>query len=146
MRDKKLIALIVLVIAAVFSLAHGIFAPSRLRRQFIAEPKGAPDKTAGSVAAIEAIKRDYKHTTYTSWGRDPFSAKTAPLAGSTPVLCGILWDKDCPRALIGNRIVSAGDKVGENTVAAILEDRVILNNGKQDFELKLKQSGPIRYN
>ena len=73
--------------------------------------------------------------------RDPFSnvpvfTQAKVSAGGTS-LSGILWDGIKPMAVINGKIVKAGDSVDNNTVVSIKKDRVILNNGTKDYELKL---------
>jgi len=58
---------------------------------------------------------------------------------SEVILSGIMWDKEQPLAIINDIVVKKGDTVGGNIVVKIEEDRVILNNGESDFELKLGQ-------
>lgn len=72
--------------------------------------------------------------------RDPFSS--VPLvaektSGRGVVLSGIVWGKDKPTAIINNSIVRVGDTVSGNVVVRIQRDRVVLNDGNNDFELKL---------
>jgi hypothetical protein len=40
--------------------------------------------------------------------------------------------------VINHKVVKKGDKAGKNTVVEIKGDRVILNDGSEDFEIKLK--------
>lgn len=69
-------------------------------------------------------------------GRDSFSAAPIMTFGGV-ALEGILWDKERPMAIINDTIREIGDKVGINTIVDIKQDRVILNDGSKDFELKL---------
>ena len=59
------------------------------------------------------------------------------VTGRRLVLDGIAWDRKSPRAVVNDRIVAVGDEVGGSTVVEIRKDRVILNNGAADFELRL---------
>lgn len=73
--------------------------------------------------------------------RDPFSlAPIIPLEkySSGIYLNGILWDKSCPMAIINDQIVKIGDTVSGKIVVDIKQDRVILNDGNKDFELRLE--------
>lgn len=76
------------------------------------------------------------------WGRDPFSGKvyySGTVSGDTGELSlnGIIWDEKSPVAMINDRIVKVGDRVGVNTIIDIKKDRVILSNGIKTFELRL---------
>ncbi|MCX5714442.1 MAG: hypothetical protein NT033_06485 [Candidatus Omnitrophica bacterium] len=55
------------------------------------------------------------------------------------VLTGVFLDKESPQAIINDNIVSIGDKVRGSVVKEIKEDRVVLNDGNKDFELRLNQ-------
>jgi len=141
MRNKKIVALIVLSIAAFLSLVYGI--------------TSAPSARKGSPAAGDAISggaghsgerfipplRSAKETNFTFWGRNPFVPKKMPVkAVSTLKLSGIVWDEKAPKALINGSIMEAGDRVDANTVIVeIRENYVILNDGVSDFELRLGQ-------
>lgn len=51
---------------------------------------------------------------------------------------GILWSQEHPLAIINEAIVKVGDKVGVNTVMDMKQDRVILNDGVKETELRLE--------
>ena len=73
--------------------------------------------------------------------RDPFSAtRIAKTKESSTELSitGILWDKETPKAIINGVIVEIGERVGVNTIVDIKQDRVILYDGSDYFELKLE--------
>ena len=74
--------------------------------------------------------------------RDPFSAM--PIADKNPpsptadiALSGVLWDEANPLAIINNKVVKTGDRVGGCSVVKIKQDSVVLSDGARDFELKL---------
>ena len=71
--------------------------------------------------------------------RDPFSV--APVASLRAAshglyLNGIAWDKEKPIAIINESILGVGDRVDSYIVVEIKQDRVILNDGTSDVELK----------
>jgi len=117
-----------------------MFTPSKAGRNIILKPS-----TSLEGLRIERgtayLTRNAKKTAYSSWFRDPFSASSAPIEDYTGLtLSGIMWwDKDNPKAIINNNIVSIGDKVGEATVIDIKQDRVIFNDGSKIFELRLNE-------
>jgi len=136
MQNKKLVILIVLGIAAIFSLVYGIFTPAKTRRG-ISPGQGIPDERENQPAKMPvSIQRRAKRTTFTSWGRNPFLAKSVSAISG---LTGILWDEKQPKAIIGDAVVGIGEKVGSNTVVDIKPDKVILSDGTKNFELKLEQ-------
>lgn len=141
MQNKKVIILLVLSIGAVISLIYGITSRSGTKRY--AQPSAGAvsvDKTDPSVRHIIPIKRHGKKTAFTSWGRNPFILKgVAGVPGEGLALGGIMWNEKNPKAMISNSIVGVGDKVGENTIVGIKRDRVILNNGTEDFVLTWEQ-------
>jgi len=50
-----------------------------------------------------------------------------------------MWSEKNPGAMINDTIVKNGDRIGDNTVIEIRQDKVILSDGTKDFELKLKE-------
>lgn len=142
MQNKKIIILIILGIIAVISLFYGMFAPSRAKRNIILkQTTSAPHElTVTTEKGTAYLTRNAKKTAYSSWSRDPFSTSPAPIKGYGGLtLEGIIWDKENPMAIINDNIVKIGDKVSGNTVVDIKQDKVILNDGTKDFELRLGQ-------
>ena len=72
--------------------------------------------------------------------RDPFF-KTAVISDEKPILYlrGIFYDDKNSTALINDDIVEVGSSIGENVVVDIKKDRVILNDGKNNFELTIRE-------
>lgn len=73
--------------------------------------------------------------------RDPFtSLPIIPKERYSSGIClnGILWDRSNPMAIINDSIVKIGDKVDDTFVVDIKQDRVILNDGAREFELRLE--------
>lgn len=141
MQNKKVVILIVLGALAVLSLIRGILTPSKIRRE-IASRSVVVRKTQPLTAA-EAVApsvRGTRRTDFASWGRSPFMPrKTKARTFTELTLDGILWDKRKPLAVINDEMVGIGDTVGGNTVVDIKEDRVILNDGTTNFQLRLGQ-------
>ncbi|MFA5320673.1 MAG: hypothetical protein WBE75_02705 [Candidatus Omnitrophota bacterium] len=77
--------------------------------------------------------------------RDPFYGTQISGAGAGDngvigvSLAGIFWDSDKPRAIINGRIAGPGDEVDGVRVKEIRRDRVILENGGRETELKLER-------
>jgi hypothetical protein len=142
MRDKKVVALIILTVLAVVSLIYGMTASPKSRTRSAVAP-GAQVAIAPQQSAAKAVvptARRAKRSQFKSWNRNPFSAGLAPSSTTTALtLSGIIWNKDAPKAMIGDAIVMKGDAVGANKVVDIQQDRVILNDGTKDFELKLEK-------
>jgi hypothetical protein len=76
-----------------------------------------------------------------TWSRCPFSGKIYSEAEGRQDLnlSGIMWSPKKPLAVINERVVKAGDKIFGSVVIEIRKDKVILNNGSADFELKLSK-------
>ena len=141
MQNKKSIVLIVLGIAAVFSLIYGIVTPSKARRGISRESVGIK-RQATVTAEIKAVSgaRRAKRTDSSDWGRDPFfsSAIASTAKAITDVrLTGILWDERAPLAMIDDAPVGIGDKVNSYIIVEIHQDRVVLTDGAQNYELRL---------
>ena len=141
MQNKKLVILIVLAVIAIFSLIRGIVTPSKFRRQSSSDaPAVGTQAQAPAVVSKPLIltERTAKKSKYTSWDRNPFSLKpTSDKSATTLSLEGILWDENNSRAVINGRIVGVGDKVGGSIVVDIKQDKVVVNNGFQNFELRV---------
>jgi hypothetical protein len=137
MKDKKVIILIVLGVAAAASLLWGTTSsPKRKQPAFSApEISQAPQSVPTSAAAINrrAVRSKFK-----AWKRRPFQSSQVPGQSSNLVLNGIIGGK-VPKAMIGDLMVGVGDKIGNNKVVAIKKDSVTLNDGTKDFELVMKQ-------
>lgn len=136
MKDKKVIILIVVSVLAVAALIHGI----------TAGPGGAGKKAAAisgpqGPAAQEAFTgmRHAKRSTYKAWKKSPFIKTGGYETTSDLALKGIIGSGSNLKAMIGDSIVRKGDKIGNNKVIDIKKDRVILNDGVADFEIKLPE-------
>lgn len=137
MKDKKIVILIILGIAAVISLVYGLTSSPKARpAPVVTQDTGQSSKTAPLTAA--SIKRRAARTRFSSWKRSPFQATAAPAASSNLILNGIVGGRS-PKAMIGDSLVGVGDKIGNNTVVAIKSDRVVMNDGTKDFEIVMKQ-------
>ncbi|MFH0763584.1 MAG: hypothetical protein V1927_01090 [Candidatus Omnitrophota bacterium] len=143
MNNKKVIILIVLGIAAVFSLIRGITAPARARRAI--SVSGTPDiirqnENTPDVNEPAEIKRRAVRTKFKSWARSPFAPGGFSKSTSSSLsLGGIMWNAENPKAMIGDMIVKKGDKVGDYVVIQVRKDSVILNDGSKNIELKLRE-------
>lgn len=78
-----------------------------------------------------------KKSSYPDWGRNPFVFSSA--VSQEFILGGILWDVNKPAAIIGGEVVAKGDSVGSCVVVDVQPDRVILNDGEKDIELRLEE-------
>lgn len=141
MHDKKLMLLIVLSVLAVVSLIYGIATPSKYRRggnpsQAEVSPQ---ETTTVSLKNLYFGERQRKRSDYVVWSRNPFfpKASSSQTVASSLVLNGIAWDEKFPQAVINNRIVRAGEQIGGNKVVKIERSFVVLNDGVNQFELRL---------
>lgn len=138
--NKKTIILVVLGLAAA-----GIWWPKLNLLKSIGKKK-AKSGYAGFFNPMPAQKKTKKRTAYKDWGKNPFSvskAAIAPPAGSGPGagirLGGIIYDANDVCALINDELVHKGDSVDAKKVVEIYRDRVILNDGSKDIELRLEE-------
>lgn len=148
MTKKEIIQISVtgaLLVVLVFLLSHG-----RKPKKTTAAPM---NKNVSSTPAIDVLKTSgsefYKkleeETKSMELKRDPFTftfAKSQPdssVASARELrLSGIVWDQDNPGAIINNKIVAVGQEVDGNKVVDIKENRVILNDGTHNFELRIE--------
>lgn len=66
-------------------------------------------------------------------------AATLPPASALPRLNGIFFNPARPTAIVNNKLVSTGSRVGEFTVLAITQNSVTLANGGQTNVLSLSE-------
>jgi hypothetical protein len=52
-------------------------------------------------------------------------------------LMGILWDDKEPMVIIGEDVFKQGDKIGKFVITEIRHNKVIVNDGVRDFELRV---------
>ena len=132
--DKKKLLLGVLAVAAILVWIHGLSTASRHR----ARQGESGQKDVFPLSGLQG--RQAARTAYKEWGRNPFSVSRAAAPGVTGMqLGGIIYDGKQAYALINDQIIHVGERIGENKVTEIKQDRVILNDGSKDIELKLEQ-------
>jgi hypothetical protein len=141
MKNKKLIVLIALSVLAVLSIIHGLIQSGRESAKL---PEKPADNGKGNAAVSEEISfaplKPPAKSVYSSWGRNPFALPGERGASLEDLrLEGIMSDNNKFTAIIDDIVVGIGDNIQENKVIDIKPDRVILNDGKKDFELKLAQ-------
>jgi len=116
--------------------------------KFIGKKKAASASAPAAsvnVAALVPVTSSSiaKKTTVgaTTWGRCPFSGKVYSESEGRQdlILNGIMWSPKKPLAVINDRVVKVGDKVFGSVVVEIRKDKVLMNNGSADFELKLSK-------
>ncbi len=94
-------------------------------------------ESGASVFVTPKMPSQPKKSSYADWGRDPFVFSTE--TSQELVLGGIVWDPGQPAAIISGEIVVKGGAVGSYVVVEIQQDRVILNDGEKDIELRLRK-------
>ena len=143
MQDKKIVALIILTVLAVISLIYGATAvpKGRVKSAAITEGQVAIASPQVAVAAknVLSTERRARRSQFKTWKRSPFVDSQAASATSELTLNGIIWNKNKPKAMIGDAMVVKGDTVGANKVVDIQPNKVILNDGTKDFELKIEK-------
>lgn len=130
--DKKKI---VLAISAAVSLLIWV-------RAFTLLSKGKRVVRAGKMppAVPAQNERQALKTAYPDWKRDPFSLeRMLEVQDAGLHLAGIMFDEKASHALINEYVVRLGDTIEGNTVVDIQKDKVILNDGVQNFELRLPE-------
>ena len=139
--EKKKIILAALIIISLFVWLPGLRVHPLGRPALPAGRSGNKlEKNSQALNLADSLERPRKRTAYKGWGRDPFtiSRVSAPAAPGLQ-LGGIVYDIKDSYALINDEVLHTGDEVSGNKVIEIKQDRVILNDGIKDFELKLEQ-------
>lgn len=144
MQNKKMVVLIVLGLLAFVSLIYGVFSGSghRTSTSFHNAVIDINTKDSSSLSEnFSSVARRAKRTQYRSWKRSPFIPKGVPGAPHSKfALNGILASGKELKAMLGDAIVGKGDRVdATTTVVEVRKDRIILNDGTKDYELKLEQ-------
>ena len=138
--NVKVILVIVLGIAAVFSVIHGITAPSP-KRGGANPPAAAVNQDHKSVSGETALptKRLAVRTQFKAWRRRLFAPTGTPGGSAQLTVNGIFAKGNIYKAMVGDTIVMKGDKIGSNKVVDVQKNKVILNDGTKNFELKLEK-------
>jgi len=143
MRRKELIELGVTgILLAVLVLAFAGAAKKAAGRR--AGPKAvestgtAAVDIAGSGSLYNLLEKESESL---ELKRDPFTS--APIISEKNMqsgfcLTGILWDKLKPLAIVDGEVVKKSDRIGDKVVVDIKQDRVILSDGQEFFEIKLE--------
>ena len=92
--------------------------------------------------SVSKYKKEIASIEATGWGRDPFSKRGALLGGGEFIsdfkLEGILLDNRAQStAIINGEIVREGDTVDNAKIVQIEKNRVIINDGSKDYQLRL---------
>jgi len=141
----KIIAAAVLALVFIFAGANDIRAINKRKEapRPVVTQAVVPQTEKTSVIPAPPVKiKESRQDAGAEWGRDPFSGKTYTAASQSQRVTdlkidGIIWDPKEPLAMINGRVVKKGDNFKGNVIVDIKEDRVILNDGIQDFELKV---------
>lgn len=145
MDKKRLEIIITSVLIVVFVLLAANSCKVLKKRKAPAAPSKPQASQQGLAAPQEknqpAAKPDAASTQQLQWGRDPFSNKVYITIKESKdaafQVSGIVWDKDKPTAIINNKVCEIGSRVGNFTVMAIRQDRVILSDGFQVIEKRI---------
>ena len=140
MQDKKVVALIILTVLVAISLIYGVTASPKGRAKSAANAERqvaiAPPQSAKNVISTERLA---KRSQFKAWKRNPFATGLTASTMTELTLNGIIWNKTKPKAMIGDAMVVKGDTISGNKVVDIQPNRVILNDGTKDFELKIEK-------
>jgi len=137
MKDKKLLILIVLGIAAIISLIYGITSQKKTEQPSAKTAKVSAKKRKKPEGKIVPKKRQMATTEHATWAKSPFVQKSVQGMAAGLSLQGIIWDEKNPKAMINGVIVKKGDTIQGNTVVEIRKQSVVLNDGERDFLIKL---------
>ena len=88
------------------------------------------------MALARSNERKKARTSYTDWGRNPFTLVESPKAS---VLEGILWDVKDPKVIISGEILGVGDKTGSGEIVDIQQNSVTISDGSVEKVYRLGQ-------
>ena len=129
--DKKKIVLSILAAVSFLIWVRAITVFSKGKKTL------NPGKTSAALPYNK--ERHSQKTAYYTWKRDPFSLeRMLDVHGAGLQLAGIMYDEKLCHALINEYVVRIGDTIEGNKVVDIQKDKVILNDGAKNFELRLQ--------
>ncbi len=138
-KEKKQIivtmGLVVILAAVVMNTLNQVRPKKEIREEEVAvilEPSQAMNLISVRLA-YDRAEEEVKNMVIE---RDPFSPPVRPVRDSF-ILSGILWDERNPTAVINNEIVQIGQKINGKTIVDIQKSKVIVNEGKENIEIKL---------
>lgn len=141
--------LIVLVLAILFAGYTFFFTgkkrPSPLPSPEVRAPGVAPQASHPATAG-ETVKPDTSRMNL-AWGEDPFflpkaiTDRKAEKPKTVPKLVGIIENKTGRYAIIGGEILQKGDMVGDEKIADIEGDKVLLIRNKAKRVLSIEETG-----
>ena len=138
MRDKKIILLAVLAVAAVISLTYGLTSSSKGREKTDAGPSPENPEVIRELHDLAPLVRPARKDEFASWGRNPFMPWGLQGGASSAVtLNGIAWDPKNPKAVINDRIVGVGDEIAGCRVKEIKPASVVLSGEEGERELRV---------
>lgn len=146
--DKKRIEIIITSALVIIFILAWVSTIKKIRGK--SRPKPAAVQSSVSSFSSKSAQGEPKQEAFVikeerdlEWGRCPFCGKIYSGAGKKEIvdlkLTGILWDEKNPKAVINGRIVGIGKRIGGNIVVDIKQDKVVVNNGIQNFELRVGQ-------
>ncbi|MBI2166731.1 MAG: hypothetical protein HYU34_00610 [Candidatus Omnitrophica bacterium] len=138
MRDKKIILLAVLAVAAVISLTYGLKSSSQAREKTdIRLSRESPEVTQ-EFHSLAPLVRPARKDEFASWERNPFMPWGLQGGASSAVtLNGIAWDPKNPKAVINDRIVGVGDEIAGYRIVEIKPASVVLSGEEGNRELRV---------
>ena len=106
--------------------------------------KKATEVSLGQPETIVSVPRETTNKDSSDdigWVRCCFSGKfyTSQDGMSNLDLSGILWDEVEPQAIINQEIFKREDKIGNYVIIDIERNKVILNDGEKNLELRLQE-------
>lgn len=147
--DKKrleLIAGVVLVLVFIFILSMSLArfklkTPSSIKKEASVQT-AAGLKTKPSFKAKK--EKGHEEKKGLPWGRDPFVLEESVQGAEGTIgnlrLMGItVGDKTKSMAIINDEIASVGSKIGKFTVLKIYQDLVVVTDGENNYDLKMKR-------
>lgn len=138
MRDKKIILLAVLAVAAVISLTYGLKSSSRGKEKTDTGPSPENPEVILELRDLAPLVRPARKDEFASWGRNPFIPRgSRGGASSVVILNGIAWDEKNPKAVINDRILGVGGEIAGYRVVEIKPASVVLSGEEGERELRV---------
>ena len=153
-KDKTQLAItgvLVGILVVILALGAGKSGKKRKKRKPVSRAAvsvSAPGSSAAKPSAkLSPFRQMQAEAERMPLVRDPFTLK--PIEGDEEdqsgvvqevklYLIGIAWDPVQPKAIINDKIVQVGSQLDRYTVLEITQDKVVLSDGTEKFELLLE--------
>ena len=141
-KDKiQLIITLGLGVVLIFVVIQAFQGKGRPKQKAASQAAGVTGLNGTGLPKLLVYDNLEKQAAEVKLERDPFEiVKVQSTLDGKPVLIlmGISWDEQEPIAIINDTVLKKGSAIEGHTVVDIFKDKIILNDGNTNLELKLQ--------